>query len=202
MQKHILPKLPYAFGALEPYMDAKTVEIHWGKHHQGYVDKLNLALEKHPKLFERSVEELLADLNSIPEDIRTAVRNFGGGHANHSLFWSCMAPKAGGEPSGKTLDAIKKNFGSFEEFKKQFSDKAMTLFGSGYAWLVSNGDKLEIMTTKDQDSPLSIGKKPLLVIDLWEHSYYLKFQNRRNEYVGAWWNLVNWEMVERNYENA
>ncbi len=196
VEKHVLPVLPYAFDALEPYMDAKTVEIHWGKHHRTYVDKLNVALDKHPELFGKTVEELLKNLNAIPEDIRTAVRNFGGGHANHSFFWPCMAAKAGGIPKGKILEAIKKDFGDFDEFKKQFSDKSLALFGSGYVWLVLNGKKLEIIPTKDQDSPLSVGKKPLLVIDLWEHSYYLKFQNRRNEFIESFWNLVNWKKVE------
>ncbi len=198
MKKHELPALPYAFNALEPYMDAKTVEIHWGKHHKTYVDKLNSALEKHPELFEKSVEKLLKNLNAVPEDIRTAVRNFGGGHANHSLFWEVMTGKKM-EYKGKVLDKIKKDFGSFSEFQKQFTDKATTLFGSGYCWLVVSDGKLEIMTTKDQDSPLSVGKKPILVIDVWEHSYYLKYQNRRAEYVEAWWNLVNWKRVEELY---
>ena len=198
MQKHLLPKLSYAFDALEPYMDARTVEIHYGKHHQGYVDKLNLALEKHPALFFKSVNELLRDLNSVPEDIRTAVRNFGGGHANHSLFWEVMTPKKM-NCSGNVLERIQKDFGSFEEFKKQFSDKSLALFGSGYVWLVLNGEKLEIIGTANQDSPLSLGKKPILVIDLWEHTYYLKYQNRRAEFIGVWWNLVNWARVGENY---
>lgn len=203
MQKHELPKLPYAFDALEPYMDAKTAEIHWGKHHKTYVDKLNAALEKHPKLFEKTVEELISNLNAVPEDIRTAVRNFGGGHANHSFFWPCMAPKAGGKPSGAIALQLEKDFGSFDEFKKQFTDKATTLFGSGYCWLViGENDKLEIITTKDQDSPLSVGKTPLLVIDVWEHSYYLKYQNRRAEFIDAWWNLVDWKQIEQNYTSA
>ena len=196
MHKHELPKLPYPLDALEPYMDAKTVEIHWGKHHKTYVDKLNVALEKHPKLFEKSVEELIVNINAIPEDIRNAVRNFGGGHANHSFFWLCMAPKSGGKPKGALLKKIEADFGSFDEFKKQFTDKATTLFGSGYCWLVSSNGKLEIMTTKDQDSPVSVGKKPLLVIDVWEHAYYLKYQNRRAEYIEAFWSLINWKHVE------
>ena len=196
---YTLPELPYAFDALEPYMDAQTVEIHYSKHHKTYVDKLNTALEKHPELFKKSVEELLIDLNKLPEDIRTAVRNFGGGHANHSFFWPCMAPKSGGVPNGKLLAAITTDFGSFDAFKKQFTDTATTLFGSGYCWLVLTGKKLEIMITKDQDSPLSAGKKPLLVIDVWEHAYYLKYQNRRAEFISAWWNLVDWKYVEENF---
>jgi len=196
----MLPKLPYATDALEPYMDARTVEIHYGKHHQGYVDKLNLALEKHPSLFDKSVEELIADLSAVPEDIRTAVRNFGGGFVNHNIFWEVMCSASdSGECSGELLKAIKKDFGSFDEFKKQFTDKSLALFGSGYCWLVLNGKKLEIMTTKDQDSPLSAGKKLILVIDVWEHSYYLKYQNRRAEFIEAFWNLVNWSQVEKNY---
>ncbi|MEK6847381.1 MAG: superoxide dismutase [Nanoarchaeota archaeon] len=215
MQKHVLPKLPYAFDALEPYMDARTVEIHYGKHHQTYCDKLNLALEKHPSLFDKSVEELLSDLNAVPEDIRTAVRNFGGGFVNHNIFWEVMCPTSqSGKCSGELLRAIEKEFGSFDEFKKKFTDKAVGLFGSGYCWLVLNGEKLEtaktsgfrgaqeqkvldIMITKDQDSPLSVGKTPILVIDVWEHSYYLKYQNRRAEFVEAWWNLVNWKKIEK-----
>ena len=199
MNKHLLPKLPYAFDALEPYMDAKTVEIHYSKHHQGYCDKLNLALEKHPALFDKNVEELLIGLDSVPSDIKTAVRNFGGGFVNHNVFWECMSSKKT-ECNGKILQAIVKDFGSFEEFRKQFTEKATTLFGSGYTWLaVSSDGKLEIMNTKDQDSPLSVGKKPVLVIDVWEHSYYLKFMNKRADYIESWWNLVNWDSVEKNY---
>lgn len=198
MNKHSLPKLPYAFDALEPYMDAKTVEIHYSKHHQTYCDKLNLALEKHPALFDKTVEELLIGLDKVPKDIQTAVRNFGGGYVNHNVFWECMSPKKT-EAHGKVLDAIKKDFGSFEEFKKQFTQNATTLFGSGYTWLVLSNGKLEIINTKDQDSPLSVGKKPLLVIDVWEHAYYLKYQNRRAEFIENWWNMVNWKQVEKNF---
>jgi len=198
MNKHSLPKLPYAFDALEPYMDAKTVEIHYSKHHQTYCDKLNLALEKHPALFDKTVEELLIGLDKVPKDIQTAVRNFGGGYVNHNVFWECMRPKKT-EAHGKVLDAIKKDFGSFEEFKKQFTQNATTLFGSGYTWLVLSNGKLEIINTKDQDSPLSVGKKPLLVIDVWEHAYYLKYQNRRAEFIENWWNMVNWKQVEKNF---
>ena len=200
MNKHQLPKLLYSFDALEPYMDSKTVELHYTKHHQGYCDKFNLALEKHPKLFEKNAEELLSNLNIIPEDIKKQVINFGGGYVNHNIFWECMAPHSINKIKGKILESINKNFGSFEEFKKQFTEKAITLFGSGYCWLVTNqNDKLEIITTKDQESPLSIGKKPVLVIDVWEHAYYLKYQNRRAEFIEAWWNIVNWQKVEENF---
>jgi superoxide dismutase, Fe-Mn family len=201
MNKYALPKLPYSFNALEPYMDAKTVEIHYTKHHQGYCDKLNNALEKHPALFEKSVEDLLSNLNSVPNDIRTAVINFGGGFVNHNIFWECMYPASEDNVcSGKMLDVIVDNFGSFEEFKKQFSEKAITLFGSGYCWLIVNSEgKLDIVITKDQDSLLSVGKKPILVIDVWEHAYYLKYQNRRVEFIDSWWSLVNWGQVEKNY---
>jgi len=198
MKKHVLPKLPYAYGALEPYMDAKTVEIHYSKHHQTYCDKLNVALEKHPSLFEQSVEQLLTNLDNMPADIKTAVRNFGGGFVNHNIFWECMHPHSDStkHPKGKILEAINKNFGSFEEFRKQFTEKSMGLFGSGYCWLVLNAGKLEIITTKDQDSPLTLGKKPVLVIDVWEHAYYLRYMNKRADFIEAWWNLVNWKKVE------
>ncbi|MEK6894248.1 MAG: superoxide dismutase [Nanoarchaeota archaeon] len=201
MNKHVLPKLPYAFDALEPYMDAKTVEIHYSKHHQTYCDKLNLALEKHPALFDRKVEELLVDLDKMPAEIKTAVRNFGGGYVNHNVFWECMAPHSKSAPKGKIIEKINKDFGSFEEFRNQFTTHAASLFGSGYTWLVLSDGKLEIMTTKDQDSPLTLGKKPLLVIDVWEHSYYLKFMNKRADYIEAWWNVVNWGQVEKNYSS-
>ncbi len=198
MQKHSLPKLAYSFDALEPYMDAKTVEIHYSKHHQTYCDKLNLALERHPALFEKSVEELLMNLNSVPKDIQIAVRNFGGGFVNHNFFWEILSPKKQ-NCSGDLLKAITRDFGSFEEFKKQFTEKSVTLFGSGWVWLVidSKTKKLEIIPTKDQDSPLSVGKKPILVIDLWEHAYYLKYQNRRAEFIENWWNIINWNKVEK-----
>ncbi|MEK6915307.1 MAG: superoxide dismutase [Nanoarchaeota archaeon] len=199
MKKHILLKLPYSFDALEPYMDAKTVEIHYSKHHQGYCDKLNIALEKHPSLFDKSVEELLADLDNVPADIKTAVRNFGGGYVNHNVFWECMSSK-GTECSGEILNAINRDFGSFDEFKKQFTSSAVSLFGSGYTWLViDKHNKLEIINTKDQDSPLTLGKKPILVIDVWEHAYYLKYMNKRADFIEAWWHLVNWEKVEKKY---
>lgn len=200
MAKHELPALPFDFGALEPYMDAKTVEIHWGKHHKTYVDKLNLSLDKHPALFDKTIDELLANLDKVPEDIRTPVRNFGGGHANHTLFWEILSSKKQ-ECRGKSLKAIVSTFGSFDEFKKQFSEKSLAFFGSGWVWLVvdSKTKKLEITCTANQDTPLSVGKKPILVIDLWEHAYYLKYQNRRGEFIEAFWNLVNWTKVEELY---
>lgn len=194
--KNIFPKLNYSFDSLEPFIDAKTVEIHYSKHHQNYLNKLVEALEKHPELSEKPLEDMLSELDSIPEDIRTAVKNNGGGHFNHSFYWSTMSPNSKKAPSGELLNKI----GDFEEFKKEFTDKALSLFGSGWVWLVLNesGD-LEIMQTSNQDCPLSIGKVPLLTIDLWEHAYYLKYQNRRAEYIDAWWNLVDWELVEKLY---
>lgn len=200
---HELPKLPYELNALEPYIDAKTMEIHHGKHHQGYVNKLNAALEKHPNLQSKTVEELLKDLDSVPEDIRTAVRNNGGGHANHSLFWPCMSPNGGGKPDGELADAINKKFGDFESFKDQFSAEAAGRFGSGWAWLcVEPGGGLQLLSTPNQDSPLSDGLTPILGLDVWEHAYYLKYQNRRPDYISEWWNVVNWEQVAENYKSA
>ncbi len=195
--KNTFPKLNYSFDSLEPFIDAKTVEIHYSKHHQNYLNKLVEALEKHPELSEKPLEDMLSELDSIPEDIRTAVKNNGGGHFNHSFYWSTMSPNSKKAPSGELLNKI----GDFEEFKKEFTDKALSLFGSGWVWLVLNesGD-LEIMQTSNQDCPLSIGKVPLLTIDLWEHAYYLKYQNRRPEYIEAWWNLVNWDVVEKLYQ--
>jgi superoxide dismutase, Fe-Mn family len=193
-----LPSLPYEFNALEPYMDSKTVEIHYTKHHKGYADKLNKTLEKYPELFEKTPEKLLININEIPDEIKTKVRNFGGGVVNHNIFWKVMCPaNKSGECSGEILNKINENFVSFTEFKKQFTEKATTLFGSGYCWLVVNQEgNLEIMTTKDQDSPLSIGKKPILVIDVWEHAYYLKYQNRRPDFIEAFWSLINWDKVD------
>lgn len=200
---HELPKLPYDFNALEPYIDAKTMEIHHGKHHQGYVNKLNAALEKHPNLQSKTVEELLKDLDSVPQDIRTAVRNNGGGHANHSLFWPCMSPNGGGSPDGELADAINKKFGDFESFKDQFSKEAAGRFGSGWAWLcVEPGGGLQMLSTPNQDSPLSDGLTPILGLDVWEHAYYLKYQNKRADYISEWWNVVNWEQVAENYKSA
>ena len=198
--KHTLPKLSYAYDALEPYIDARTMEIHYTKHHQAYVDKLNVALEKHPNLQNKNVNELLKSLNNVPEDIRIVVRNHGGGHANHSLFWQLL--KKGEKCSGKIAQAIDKAFGSFEEFKKLFSEKALSVFGSGWAWLVFHNGKLEIYNTARQDSPLIENKIPILGLDVWEHAYYLKYQNRRAEYIEAFFNIINWKKVNELYENA
>ena len=196
-----LPKLPYAYDALEPHIDARTMEIHHTKHHQTYVDKLNAAVKGTP--FENmDVNELMKKLSTVPENIRTAVRNHGGGHANHSFFWTVMGPKAGGEPSGALAEAITKAFGSFEKFKEEFANAGMTRFGSGWAWLVVDAKKLTVMSTGNQDSPLSEGKVPILCLDVWEHGYYLLYQNRRADYIKAWWNVVNWKEVEKNYSKA
>jgi Fe-Mn family superoxide dismutase len=192
---HALPALPYEFDALEPHIDARTMEIHHGKHHQTYVTNLNAALEKHPELQSKSVEDLIRGLSSVPEEIRTAVRNNGGGHANHSMFWTLMAKGAGGEPGGAVADAIKESFGDFAAFKEQFGKAGLGRFGSGWAWLISQGNKLTIESTANQDSPLMEGKKPILGLDVWEHAYYLKYQNRRADYIAAFWNVVNWEEV-------
>lgn len=196
---HELPNLEYEFGALEPHIDAETMEIHHNKHHAGYVAKLNAALKGHSKLQEMSVDDLIRDIDSIPEDIRTAVINNGGGHSNHSMFWEWMSPEGGGEPSGKIGEAISKTFGSFDEFKNKFGEAAATRFGSGWAWLVFDNGGLEIISTPNQDSPLMDGKIPLLGLDVWEHAYYLKYQNKRPDYVIAFWNVVNWEKVEELY---
>lgn len=193
--KHILPKLPYEFDALEPWIDKKTMEIHYGKHHQAYCDKLNLALEKHPKLSDKPVEELLADLNAVPEEIRTAVRNNGGGYVNHNLFWEIMTIGSGNKFSGKIAEKISEQFGDLENFKKKFSEIAMNRFGSGWVWLVYKNGKLEIISTANQDSPISDGINPILGLDVWEHAYYLKYQNRRADYISAFWNVVNWKKV-------
>lgn len=198
---HTLPALNYAFDALEPHIDAKTMEIHHGKHHQTYVDKLNEALAKHPELESKSLEELVADLDMIPEDIRTAVRNHGGGHLNHSMFWEMIGPSAssGGQPSGKLMDAIKEAFGDFAKFQEQFAAAAAGRFGSGWAWLVSDNGKLSIMSTANQDNPITEGKTPILGIDVWEHAYYLKYQNKRADYVKAFWQVVNWKEIEQSF---
>jgi Fe-Mn family superoxide dismutase len=205
---HELPALPYPHNALEPHIDARTMEIHHGKHHQDYVNNLNAALEKHPNLQGKSAEDLIKDLNAVPEDIRTAVRNNGGGHVNHSAFWLMMGPNRGGEPGGELAAAINSAFGSFANFKDQFAKAAVGRFGSGWAWLVVNGGKLEVCSTANQDNPL-MGKSvagcegtPLLGIDVWEHAYYLNYQNRRPDYIAAWWNVVNWDQVAKNYAVA
>jgi Fe-Mn family superoxide dismutase len=197
---HQLPPLPYGFDALEPHIDTQTMQIHHGKHHAAYVNNLNAALDKHPEWHSRSVEDLLRNIAQVPEDIRTAVRNNAGGHANHSLFWVIMAPKGGGEPKGPLADAIRAAFGDFAKFKDQFTQAAMGRFGSGWAWLAWQNGKLEIFSTPNQDSPLMDGKIPLLGLDVWEHAYYLKYQNRRADYVAAWWNVVNWPEVAARFE--
>jgi superoxide dismutase, Fe-Mn family len=194
---HTLPALPYDFGALEPHIDTQTMQIHHGKHHQTYVTNLNNALDKHPDWHNKSLDDLMRSVNSVPEDIRTAVRNNGGGHWNHSLFWKLMAPNAGGAPSGAVADGISDAFGSFDKFKEQFNAAATGRFGSGWAWLIDNGGKLEITSTPNQDNPLMDGKKAILGVDVWEHAYYLKYQNRRPDYLAAWWNVVNWTEVNR-----
>ncbi len=201
MTHNLLP-LPYAFDALEPHIDAKTMEIHYTKHHQTYVDKLNEALAKYPDLAEKTVEELVADLDMIPEDIRTAVRNHGGGHLNHMLFWQALASNAGGEPSGKLKAGIDATFGSFAAFQEKFTTAALGRFGSGWAWLVSNGGALEIVSTANQDNPVTDGKTPLLGLDVWEHAYYLKYQNKRADYVKAFWQVVHWPEVQARFEQA
>jgi Fe-Mn family superoxide dismutase len=198
-----LPPLPYAADALEPYIDKMTMEIHHGKHHAAYVANLNKALESAPALASKSVEELLANNAAIvPEAIRTAVRNNGGGHLNHSMFWQIMGPKAGGKPGGKLAEAINSTFTNFDSFKEKLSAAAMGRFGSGWAWLVAQHGKLDIYSTANQDSPVLEGKYPVFGIDVWEHAYYLKYQNRRNEYLGAWWNVVNWTEIERRFHSA
>jgi len=199
---HTLPTLPYPHDALEPHIDKMTMEIHHGKHHNAYVTNLNAALEKHPELQSKSVEDLIRGINSVPEDIRTAVRNNGGGHANHSMFWQIMAPNAGGTPTGAIADAIKSSFGSFDAFKEQFAKAAAGRFGSGWAWVIDSGGKLAIESTPNQDSPLMEGKKAVFGLDVWEHAYYLKYQNRRPDYVTAWWNVVDWDAAGKNYDAA
>lgn len=195
-----LPALPYAFDALEPSIDAQTMEIHHDKHHAGYVNNLNAALEKAPELQSKSLDDLLQHLDAVPESIRTAVRNNGGGHWNHSMFWEIMSPKGGGEPTGKLADAIKKSFGDLTKFKAQFGEAAAKRFGSGWAWLVKDGTNLTITSTPNQDTPVMDGKHPILGVDVWEHAYYLKYQNKRPAYVEAWWKVVNWAEVGRRFE--
>lgn len=197
---HKLPELEYEYNALEPYIDEQTMKIHHDKHHQAYVDNLNKAVQG-TEFEDVDVNEILKNLSKVPEDIRTAVRNNGGGHANHSMFWKIMGSNAGGEPSGKLGDAIKAKFGSFEKFKEEFSTAAATRFGSGWAWLVVD-DELKVMSTPNQDTPLSEGKIPILTIDVWEHAYYLKYQNKRPEYIENFWNVVNWKEVEKRFEDS
>ena len=202
---HTLPPLPYDYAALEPHIDARTMEIHHTKHHQTYVNNLNTALEKAPELQKKGLDELLVDLNSVPENIRTAVRNNGGGHWNHTLFWQIMAPNAGGEPNGSLAGAIGQSFGAFDKFKEQFTAAATGRFGSGWAWLLRDGNGLRITSTQNQDNPLMEGTRAgdvLLGLDVWEHAYYLKYQNRRPDYLAAWWNVVNWPEVATRLEAA
>ena len=196
-----LPKLPYPNDALEPHIDAKTMEIHHDKHHQASITTLNTAIEGKPDLESKSIEDLISNLSAVPEDIRTAVRNNGGGHANHSFFWQIMGPKGGGEPTGKLSDDLKSAFGSFDAFKEKLADAGVKRFGSGWAWLIRNkSGRLEIISTANQDSPLMEGNRPVLGVDVWEHAYYLNYQNRRPDYLKAWWNTVNWAEVSMRYE--
>jgi Fe-Mn family superoxide dismutase len=198
-----LPPLPYAFDALQPHIDAQTMRIHHDLHHGGYTNNLNSALEGQPELAAKSIEELLAELESIPEAIRTAVRNNGGGYANHTLFWNIMSPDGGGRPSGELAAAIDATFGSFDQFKEAFSKAGATRFGSGWAWLYLDGDgQLAIGSTPNQDTPLMDGNTPILGLDVWEHAYYLNYQNRRAAYIAAWWNVVDWDAVAKNYASA
>jgi superoxide dismutase, Fe-Mn family len=192
-----LPPLPYASDALEPHIDKQTMEIHHGKHHNAYVTNLNAALEKHPELQSKSVDDLLKNINTVPEDIRTAVRNNGGGHANHTMFWQIMGPNGGGAPTGAIADAINAAFGGFDKFKDEVKKAAVGRFGSGWAWVIDNGGKLVVESSANQDSPLMEGKKVVFGVDVWEHAYYLKYQNRRPDYVDAWWNVINWAEVNK-----
>jgi len=198
-----LPTLPYEYDALEPYIDARTMEIHYSKHHAGYTNNLNSALDGYPDFQSKPIEEILANLDAIPEAIRTAVRNNGGGFANHTLFWNVMGPNVGGTPGGALAEAIDDKFGDFETFKDLFSKAGATRFGSGWAWLaLKSGGELEVLSTPNQDSPITQGMTPILGLDVWEHAYYLKYQNRRGDYIAAWWNVVNWAAVEINYISA
>lgn len=199
---YTVPELPYAYDALEPTIDTETMHLHHDKHHVTYVTNLNAAIEKHPELGEKTVEELVSNLAAIPEDIRGAVQNNGGGHANHSFFWEILSPNGGGEPTGDVKAGIDAAFGSFEKFKEAFAAAATTRFGSGWAWLVLDGDKLAVMSTANQDSPLSEGKTPILGLDVWEHAYYLNYKNVRPEYIKSFWNIVNWDQVAKNLAAA
>jgi Fe-Mn family superoxide dismutase len=200
---HEVPPLPYEYNALEPHIDEETMHLHHDKHHAAYVNNLNTALQNYPDLQGMSAEELIKDLDSVPEAIRTAVRNNGGGHVNHTMFWEIMGPKGGGEPTGAIADAINEAFGSFDAFKQQFNDAGTKRFGSGWAWLVRTAEgKLQVTSTANQDNPMSEGSFPILGNDVWEHAYYLKYQNRRPEYLNAWWNVVNWDAVNERFEQA
>jgi superoxide dismutase, Fe-Mn family len=196
---HSLPPLPYDYTALEPHIDEQTMRIHHDKHHAAYVNNLNAALEKHPELQGKSVDDLVKDINSVPDGIKAAVRNNGGGHINHTMFWEIMGPGKGGTPKGAIGDAIKATFGDFDTFKTQLNDAGVKRFGSGWAWLLDVGGKLVIESSANQDSPLMEGKKPILGVDVWEHAYYLKYQNRRPDYLAAWWNAVNWDAVNARF---
>ncbi len=201
-QLHTLPILPYAYNALEPYIDEETMKIHHDKHHAAYVKNLNEALSKHEEFFEKSLEELLLNLNEIPEDIRTAVRNNAGGHVNHTMFWQIMSPNSGGEPSGELAEEIKKHFGSFGEFQNKFNDAGLKRFGSGWVWLVKDKEgKLQVMSTTNQDNPITEGYLPIMGNDVWEHAYYLKYRNMRADYLNAWWNVVNWQEVDNRFNS-
>ena len=199
---YTLPDLPYAYDALEPYIDEETMHLHHDKHHNTYVTNLNAAIERYPELGEKTIEELLSDMDAIPTDIKTAVRNNGGGHANHSFFWEIMAPNAGGEPTGEIKEAINEAFGDFSSFKEEFKKAAAGRFGSGWAWLVMENGKLAITSTANQDSPLMEGKTPILGLDVWEHAYYLKYKNVRPDYIAAFWNVINWDEVNKRFEAA
>jgi superoxide dismutase, Fe-Mn family len=196
-----LPSLPYDFAALEPHIDAKTMEIHHGKHHQTYVNNLNAAIEKAPELASKSLDDLMRNVNTLPEAVRTPIRNNGGGHWNHSMFWQIMAPKSGGEPGGNLGAAIKATFGDFAKFRELFSAAGVGRFGAGWAWLINSGGKLSITSTPNQDNPLMEGQKAIMGLDVWEHAYYLKYQNRRPDYISAWWNVVNWKEVEKRFQS-
>ena len=197
-----LPELPYGYDALEPHIDKETMNIHHTKHHNTYITNVNAALEGHDDLASKSIDELISDLDALPESIRTAVRNNGGGHANHSLFWELLSPNGGGTPSGSLGEAINAKFGSFDEFKEKFAAAGKTRFGSGWAWLVLSNGELEVTSTPNQDSPVMEGNTPLLGLDVWEHAYYLKYQNKRPDYIEAFWNVVNWDEVSKRYESA
>jgi len=198
-----LPKLPYSYDALEPFIDRETMELHHNKHHNTYVERLNKVLESHESLTNKTIEDLLSDFQILPHEIRTAIRNFGGGHYNHTLFWGMMKNKSEGEAIGKVAKEIEKKYGSYKSFEEQFSNKANGIFGSGWAWLILNKDhEFDIISTKNQDSPIMEGLYPILGLDVWEHAYYLKYQNKRADYVAAWWNVVNWERVENLYGEA
>jgi superoxide dismutase, Fe-Mn family len=200
--KHTLPDLPYDYAALEPHIDGRTMEIHHTKHHQTYIDKLNAALEGHDDLAGQSIEDLMRNLAQVPSDIQGPVRNNGGGHANHSFFWTIMSPNGGGEPSGALASAIDQAFGSLKEFKEKFTAEGVNRFGSGWSWLVVDGGSLAAYSLPNQDSPLSEGHTPILGLDVWEHAYYLKYQNKRPDYIEAWWNVVNWDEVSKRFEAA